>query len=497
MKKDKWKSNPNDLPRWKRLTPAQPNASAATPATPTDRHDPSAGERLQKILAQAGIASRRAAEELIAAGRVTVNGEVVKEMGVRANPAVDTIAVDGKPLKSSAEGGQVQKFVYIALNKPLGVVSTVKDPEGRPTVLTLLAGARLAEQGLRVYPVGRLDTDSTGLLLLTNDGDLTFRLTHPRYAVDKEYRVVVRGRPSGDALAKLREGVMIEGGLTSPAKVDVLNHTEGNTTLRITIHEGRKRQVRLMTVAVGHPVIELTRVRFGPIELGDLPPGKWRNLAMHEAHALRKAVKLKPAPASQIAGISQSSAPTPAKAPTRPRPTSRPRPPEASQPEAPTRRRPPSGGGARQGSTPARRLLRGAQPDSTSASRGERGARGRSAGTGTGTGTGTVTGTALRTGTGTGRGAGTRPVRPESRPRTGPGPRVGGPRADTRTRTKAGTGAPPARQSPRQDNAGPSPRRAAGAAPRPTGGPRPPSPSPSRRTGSAPPRNNPTKRRGK
>jgi 23S rRNA pseudouridine2605 synthase len=299
--------------------------------------------------------------------------------------------------------------------------------------------------------------------------------------------VVVRGRPSGEALTKLREGVMIEGGITSPAKVDLLNHTEGNTTLRVTIHEGRKRQVRLMTVAVGHPVIELTRVRFGPIELGDLPPGKWRNLAMHEAHALRKAVKLKPAPASQIAGLSQSTAPTPAKAPTRPRPTSRPRSPEASQPEATTRKRPSSGGGARQGFTPARKLLRGAQADSTSASRSERGERGRPAGTGTGT--------APRAGTG--RGAGTRPVRPESRPRTGPGAGAGPTRADTGARTRTGMGAPPARQSPRQGNTGPRPTREAGAAPRRTGGPRPPSPSQSRHTGSAPPRNNHTKRRGK
>lgn len=339
------------VPRWKRLSPVE-----ITPRGPVDRHDPSTGERLQKILAQAGIASRRAAEELIAAGRVTLNGEVVKEMGVRADPALDTIAVDGKPLQLRTEAGQSRKFVYIAVNKPMGIVSTAKDPEGRPTVLSLLAGAKLAEQGLRVYPVGRLDTDSTGLLLLTNDGDLTFRLTHPRYGVEKEYRVVVRGRPNAEALRRLREGVAIEGEMTAPAKVDVLSRAEGNTTLRITIHEGRKRQVRLMTSAVGHPVIELTRVRFGPIELGDLQPGKWRNLATHEAHALRKAVKLKPAAQAQVASLAQPAASQ--QAPARSRPTRRvgdAQPAWSDKPEGRDRRRPPAPPGERQG---ARRTTR-------------------------------------------------------------------------------------------------------------------------------------------
>ena len=378
MKKDKWKDNPDDLPRWKRLTPPQAQGGEGreggegAPA-PADRHDPAAGERLQKILAQAGIASRRAAEEMIAGGRVTINGEVVREMGVRADPASDAIAVDGKPLKGVGEAGQAQKFVYIAVNKPVGVVSTVKDPEGRPTVLSLLVGARLAEQGLRVYPVGRLDTDSTGLLLLTNDGDLTFRLTHPRYGVDKEYRVVVRGRPGGEALTRLREGVMIEEGMTAPAKVDVLNHTEGNTTLLITIHEGRKRQVRLMCAAVGHQVIELTRVRFGTVELGDLQVGKWRNLALHEAHALRKSVKLKPVPSSQVAGVTQASEKETAKAAGRGRPVRRAQSPEGGQEEGASRR--PStggGGGARRDAAPARRLLRGAPATGSGAFRVER-----------------------------------------------------------------------------------------------------------------------------
>ncbi len=289
----------NRPPRW---------APRKDPETPEKTSEPGAEERLQKILAQAGVASRRAAEELIRAGRVTVNGKVITEMGTRANPATDVIAVDGRPIKAKGDNGPVQRLVYIALHKPLGVVSTAKDPHGRPTVLSLIAGAKLVEQGLRVYPVGRLDADSTGLVLLTNDGDLTFRLTHPRFGVEKEYRVLARGRIGEDQLQKLRDGVEIEGGLTAPAKIDVTSTREGNTWLRVTIREGRKRQVRLMAAAVGHQVIELQRVRFGPIDLGTLEPGKWRNLAIHEVHALRKAVKLKPEEGASIARVAHNAA---------------------------------------------------------------------------------------------------------------------------------------------------------------------------------------------
>lgn len=251
------------------------------------------GERLQKILAHAGVASRRAAEEMIVAGRVKVNGQVVTQLGARADPLRDRIEVDGRALPRPQAGSFAGKMVYILLHKPAGVVTTAKDTHGRPTVLDLLAGARLKERGVRVYPVGRLDADTTGLLLLTNDGDLTFRLTHPRYGVEKEYHALIRGTPNREVVRSLREGVEIEGEMTAPARVDGLGREDGNTRLRIVIHEGRKRQVRLMAAAVGHPVIELKRVRYGPLTLGELQPGKWRYLAIHEVHALRKAVKLK------------------------------------------------------------------------------------------------------------------------------------------------------------------------------------------------------------
>ncbi len=273
------------------------------------------GERLQKILARAGVASRRAAEAMIAAGRVRVNGAVVTQMGVRVDPRTDRIEVDGRPLKLPPSGaGAEDAPVYILLNKPAGVVSTVKDTHGRPTVIDLVTARPAAEHApkgtarqagktaymgkarqapaQRIYPVGRLDSDTTGLLLLTNDGELTFRLTHPRYGVEKEYRALVKGRPDAQALQRLREGVDVEGQTTAPAEVRVVGTQGDDTWLQIVIHEGRKRQVRLMCEAVGHPVIELQRVRFGPIRLGDLPVGGWRHLAVHEVHALKRAVKL-------------------------------------------------------------------------------------------------------------------------------------------------------------------------------------------------------------
>jgi 23S rRNA pseudouridine2605 synthase len=229
--------------------------------------------RLGKFLASAGVASRRAAEELIRAGRVTIGGLVATDPA-RDVAEGDPVAVDGVPV-----GLSPGRVVY-AINKPAGVVSTAHDPQGRPTVVSL-APARV-----RLYPVGRLDIDTTGLILLTNDGDLAHRLTHPSFEVDKTYRAVVSRPPVRDrALRALREGIDLDDGRTSPASVKRVSAD----TLEITIHEGRKRQVRRMCEAVGHPVRRLERVRFGPLALGSLGEGKSRELTAEEISALRRA----------------------------------------------------------------------------------------------------------------------------------------------------------------------------------------------------------------
>lgn len=236
------------------------------------------GERLQKVLARAGLASRRVAEELIEAGRVTVNGEVAA-LGRRVDVDHDRVAVDGTPV--AVRPG----LVYYLLNKPLGVVSTAADPEGRPTVVDLVP----AEP--RVYPVGRLDVATEGLLLLTNDGELTHRLTHPRYGVDKEYLAQVAGHPSPAAVRRLREGVELDDGRTAPARVALV----APDTLRIVIHEGRNRQVRRMCDAVGHPVRRLVRTRIGSLADRRLAPGEWRSLTAAEVRSLSEAASA-PAP---------------------------------------------------------------------------------------------------------------------------------------------------------------------------------------------------------
>jgi 23S rRNA pseudouridine2605 synthase len=230
------------------------------------------GPRLQKVLAQVGIGSRRVCEEMIAAGRITVDGEVA-ELGRRVDPAEARIAVDGVPL--SVRPG----LVTYLLNKPPGVVSTAADPAGRPTVVDLVP----AEP--RVHPVGRLDADSEGLLLLTNDGDLTFHLTHPRFGVEKEYLVAVQGRLRPSEVRRLREGVTLEDGVTAPARVALVEPD----VARITIHEGRNRQVRRMCAAVGHPVLRLVRIRIGPLADRSLAPGQWRLLTFTEVRALAAA----------------------------------------------------------------------------------------------------------------------------------------------------------------------------------------------------------------
>jgi 23S rRNA pseudouridine2605 synthase len=230
------------------------------------------GVRLQKVLAQAGLGSRRACEELIDRRRVRVNGEVAV-LGRRVDPEVDVIEVDG------AQVGVKPGLVHYLLHKPAGVITTADDPQGRPTVVELVP----AEP--RVFPVGRLDGDSEGLLLLTNDGDLTHRLTHPSFGVDKEYLVEVEGTPSRGALARLRDGVDLDDGRTAPAKVAHL----GERVLRITIHEGRNRQVRRMCDAVGHPVVRLVRTRIGPLSDRTLKPGEWRALTQDEVRSLERA----------------------------------------------------------------------------------------------------------------------------------------------------------------------------------------------------------------
>ena len=231
------------------------------------------GIRLQKVLAQAGLGSRRTCEDLIERRRVRVNGEVAV-LGRRVDPEVDVVEVDG------AQIGVKAGLVHYLLHKPAGVITTVSDPQGRPTVVDLVP----AEP--RVFPVGRLDGDSEGLLLLTNDGDLTHRLTHPRYGVDKEYLVEVEGEPSRGALARLRDGVELEDGRTAPAKVAQLDAR----LLRITIHEGRNRQVRRMCEAIGHPVLRLVRTRIGPLTDRLLKPGEWRALTQDEVRAFERAV---------------------------------------------------------------------------------------------------------------------------------------------------------------------------------------------------------------
>jgi len=236
-------------------------------------------ERVQKLLARAGVASRRQSEKLIQQGRVTVNGQPAQP-GTRADPATQTIAVDGQPIRLD------RPQHYLALHKPAGVITSRHDPRGRPTVMGLIP----RHLDKLVYPVGRLDADSEGLLFLLDDGELAHALTHPSFHASKRYHVLAAGNVSPATLAKLRKGIELTDGLTAPAHVKVLDKLADATVLEMTLHEGRKRQIRRMLKAVGHPVRRLVRVAIAGVELGDLPPAKWRELTADEVARLRRAV---------------------------------------------------------------------------------------------------------------------------------------------------------------------------------------------------------------
>lgn len=232
--------------------------------------------RLQKYMAMCGVASRRKSEEIIQEGRVKVNNRIVTELGTIVDPKTDKISVDGKMIKLESNK------IYIMINKPIGYVSSLKDEKGRRTVTDLIEGVNE-----RIYPVGRLDADTTGLLLLTNDGDLAYKLTHPRNNIDKKYIAIVDGIPNKSALDSLRKGVYIDGKKTSPAKVKIAKKYDEDSILDIIIHEGRNRQVKKMCEAVGHPVKKLKRVSIGEIEIGGLNVGYWRFLNDEELEYLK------------------------------------------------------------------------------------------------------------------------------------------------------------------------------------------------------------------
>lgn len=232
--------------------------------------------RLQKFLALGGVASRRGAEALIAEGKVLVNGKVITEMGFQIDPEQDTVTYNNHIVKIE------ETLIYVLMNKPKGYVTTVQDQFNRRKVTDLV------EVPQRIFPVGRLDYHTSGLLLLTNDGELTYRLTHPKFKVEKVYRALVKGQPSVEALRAFERGLKIENYITSPAKINILSKREGNCLVEITLREGRNRQVRKMCDAIGHPVIELKRVKLGKLTLGSLREGQWRLLNREEIQYLKK-----------------------------------------------------------------------------------------------------------------------------------------------------------------------------------------------------------------
>lgn len=236
--------------------------------------------RLQRFLALAGVASRRTSETLISSGRIKVNGTIVTQLGSVIDPERDVVEVDDRRV-------EIEPKLYVLLNKPAGYLTTISDERGRPTVADLVG-----DLPARVYPVGRLDLDTEGVLLMTNDGDLAFRLAHPRFGVEKKYHAVVAGKPGPADIQALRAGVDIGGIVTSPARVRIVKPGSRESTLEIVIHEGRKRQIKRMCKAVGHPVVRLRRVEYGGIGLGALKPGRYRLLTKKEIEHLREKVGL-------------------------------------------------------------------------------------------------------------------------------------------------------------------------------------------------------------
>jgi 23S rRNA pseudouridine2605 synthase len=262
-------------------SPKKPVRKPARKPAPGRPGDPAReGERLQKVLAAAGVASRRAAEELIEAGRVTVNGRVVKVQGMRVDPKVARIEVDGDRIAVDPA------YEYVMLNKPEGIVSTVRDPQGRPTVRSLVDSEH------RLYPVGRLDIDTTGLVLLTNHGELAHRLTHPRYRVERVYVALVHGNPTAETLRRLEKGIELVDGMARARRARPLARASDRTRLEITMTEGRKHEVRRLLEAVGYPVEQLARTAFGPLKLGRLRVGHSRALRPDEVGLLLKATAL-------------------------------------------------------------------------------------------------------------------------------------------------------------------------------------------------------------
>jgi 23S rRNA pseudouridine2605 synthase len=258
---------------------SQKKRNPASRANKTSTHAGTKPQRMNRILSLAGVTSRRKADDLIRAGRVTLEGHVVEELGTRAVWGEHSIKVDGKEISKPSTR------IYLMLNKPFAYISALSDPSGRPLVTDLIKDIEE-----RVYPVGRLDFDSLGLLLVTNDGEWAYRLTHPRYHVPRTYKVAVEGYISADTLNILSNGVQLEDGFSGPAKIALLRQKEGKSVIRMTITVGKSRLVRRMLEAVGHKVIQLTRIGFGSLELGDLKIGEYRRLETHEVERMKKMV---------------------------------------------------------------------------------------------------------------------------------------------------------------------------------------------------------------